>query len=338
MAVSVVAVAVITAECRCLVVASTCYFAHVHAIVHLEIGILVLSCTENAACYTAGTRHVGFVHAVQNLTFEVCSCLQSAYDSSSTIAAGNRATLVDDEVLDDGIAANIGKESPTVFCGVDNHVLDAMELSVELAVELKGCACANRQMRDVCQVDVGSKHSLRHELGIVAFCVTIDARVNEPGIPFKVTCICNLINAVNLFCWLEMFVAVTRANAVRVLMVEFHCSVGTYVVVHCAGSRRAVAIQLAVGVNLSAFNHKGHRLACTCNLIEGDGALVAIQQITELAGFDDVGGADKALSSICHTAELVAVRDGGIAVGELHEVLVVSIQLGKRACVVAVRE
>ena len=131
-------------EGRCFVVAGTGNLTCVDAVVNLEESISRLSCTDNAGSHAADAGHVGLVHTVENAALAVGCCLKGADEACSTITCCDGATLVDDDVLDDGITTNTTEETLIFKIVVDNHVLDAMVLTIEFTIELEISIFTNR--------------------------------------------------------------------------------------------------------------------------------------------------------------------------------------------------
>ena len=86
--------------------------------------------------------------------------LISTSHTTYTVVTMNRARLVDDKVLDSGIvsiATQPAEEADIALCGtLNNHVLDAIALSVEGAVELVLLVGTDGavEVLDVVEVDV----------------------------------------------------------------------------------------------------------------------------------------------------------------------------------------
>ena len=129
---------------------------------------------SDAACILAGSIDFGLVHTVHddNLLRIVLTCTCNA---TSTQAASNRTAFVDDEILDDcALAASVrvatkgAEEALHLTVGtVDNHVLNAMSLTVERCIILSAVGGTNRavQILDVLEVDV--VHQLTVQVEIV---------------------------------------------------------------------------------------------------------------------------------------------------------------------------
>ena len=125
--------------------------------------MIAIAATGDAACILAWGVDLSLIHAIDDVNLH-CIVLTCTSNTASTQTTSNRATLVDDEVLDDGtlsasigIAAERAKETLHFTVGtVDNHVLDAMSLSVERSVVLSAICGADRavQVDDIFEVDV----------------------------------------------------------------------------------------------------------------------------------------------------------------------------------------
>ena len=166
------------------------------------------------------------VHTVHDDNL-LCIVLASTRDTASPQSARDGAALVDDEVLDDrtlatsvGIAAKVAKEAlPLGIRTVDNHVLDAMSLTVERSIVLSAVSWPNGavQVDNILEVDVV------HQLTVKVDVVVSDLLRN----PFHIACIAEHVEAIRILLRaLEMFITfvVHRTDTIDVFMVICKCS------------------------------------------------------------------------------------------------------------------
>ena len=210
-----------TGDASRLAIASGCNRACVDTVRNLPDRMIAVAAASDAACIFAGSIDFGLVHAVHddNLLLIV---LTSTCDAASTQGASNRATLVEDKVLDNRtftttirVATKGAEEALHLTVGtIDNHVLDAEALTIERTIVLLAVGWTNRpvQVLDVLEVDVVHQLTIRVEVAIG----------NQVRNPFHIARIAKHVEAIRILLRsFEVFraIVVHRTDTVHVSVV-----------------------------------------------------------------------------------------------------------------------